>query len=89
MSAYNLKDFVELFPDIEDLHEFDGLRLETLRSWDVLAAVCACGHFGVVNRALLLNRHENHYLRTLQPRLRCAGCKQRETSRFWIGRLPR
>jgi hypothetical protein len=82
------KDFQELFPESK-LREFDGVQLETLRSWDVLAASCSCGHFGIVNRALLLKRYENHYLMTLETKLKCVRCKTRGTSKFWIGKQPR
>ena len=87
-SDYRLKDYQELFPDAE-LHEFNGVQLDTLRLWDVLAANCSCGHFGVVNRALLIRRYDNHFLRTLEPKLVCTKCKRRGTSKFWIGKLPR
>ena len=87
-AAMKPKNFTKLFPDT-DLKPFDGVQLETLRSWDVLAAQCACGHFGVVNRALLVKRYDNHYLVTLEPKLRCLKCRCRGTSKFWIGKLPR
>jgi hypothetical protein len=89
MSGYSERDFVELFPDVQNFHEYDSVTYDTFRAWDVLAAKCSCGHFGVINRALLVNKYSDHYLISLQPKLKCVSCKQRGTSKFWVGRLPR
>jgi hypothetical protein len=83
------KDFFQLFPEGAEVREFDGVTFETLRLWDILAAMCECGHFGVVDRAPLIKRYQNHYLITLERKLRCARCKRLGTAKFWMGRMPR
>jgi hypothetical protein len=86
------RDFVELFSDDNDptrLAEFNGVALDTLAQWHILAAWCkSCGRVSVLNRHLMIKEMGNQYLRHLEPKLKCGTCKKRG-GKFLLGQQPR
>ena len=87
------RDFVEVFPEGIDpagLQEFDGIALDTLAQWEVLAAWCkTCGRLLVLNRHKMMKEMGNQYLKHLEPELHCKLCKVTGRSKFLLGRQPR
>ena len=87
------RDFFELFPDDVDataLAEYDGVALDTLAQWEILAAWCrTCGRVSVLNRHKMIKEMGNQYLKHLEPKLHCTFCKVTGKSKFLLGRQPR
>ena len=87
------RDFVELFPEGVDaaaLKEYDGVALDTLAQWEILAAWCrTCGRVSVLNRHKMVKSLGNQYLKHLEPKLHCTFCKVTGKSKFLLGRQPR
>jgi hypothetical protein len=85
-------DFIELFPENIDptrLDEFNGVSLDTLAHWHILAACCkACGRVSALNRHKMIKELGNQYLRHLEPKLCCNACK-RHGGKFLLGQQPR
>lgn len=60
------------------------------QQWDALGLSCPkCEREAWIDREALLRKWGNAYLNSLQPRLRCLACGNREGNRWIHGRLPR
>jgi hypothetical protein len=68
-----------------------AFRLEDLRSWHVVEAVCIrCSHRAVIDHARLTQgRPSSVLLNDLENKLRCLRCGQRGGHTFTIGFRPR
>lgn len=85
-------DFTDLFAENinpTQLEEFDGVALDTLSNWHILAAWCrTCGRVSPLNRRKMIKELGNQYLRHLEPKLRCTFCRKRG-GKFLLGQESR
>lgn len=66
------------------------ISLDDLQQFVALGAVCRrCEREGWIDRYEVRRKWGNAILGSLQPRLRCLGCGNKDGNRWIEGRLPR
>ncbi|PCK84403.1 hypothetical protein CPT32_24280 [Rhizobium sophoriradicis] len=67
-----------------------GTTIDDLSQWNTLGGSCpSCEREGWIDRYELRRKWGNAMLHSLQPRLRCLSCGNKQGNRWILGQLPR
>jgi hypothetical protein len=65
-------------------------KLGDIAGWEILFALCKCEHFAEVGIGRLKRKYgPRTVLRTLEPKLKCAKCRDSTKAGFFVVKMPR